>query len=152
MIDVGKRAPEFALFAEDGCPVGRPAFRGRPLVLYFYPKDDTSGCTAEARDFSRLASEFEAIGVEVMGVSPDSAESHCKFKAKHELAVRLASDPEHKTADAYGVWVEKSMYGKTYMGVARTTFLIGLDGTIEKVFEKVKPEGHADEILEFLSK
>lgn len=147
MIEVGKPAPEFALFAEDGHPLRRAAFRGHPLVLYFYPKDDTSGCTAEALDFTRLAGDFEAIGVAIVGVSPDSAESHCKFKAKHDLAVRLASDPEHKTADAYGVWVEKSMYGRTYMGVERSTFLIDGAGKIANVWRKVKVPGHAEAVL-----
>jgi len=116
-------------------------------VLYFYPKDDTSGCTAEAKDFSCLAPEFRKAGVEVIGVSPDSLVSHQKFHKKYDLAVRLAADADKAVANAYGVWVEKSMYGRKYMGVERSTFLIDKKGRIAKSWRKVKVPGHAEEVL-----
>ena len=117
------------------------------MVVYFYPKDDTSGCTAEAKDFTRLAADFRKAGVEVIGISPDSAESHQKFARKHDLEVRLAADADKAVANAYGVWVEKSMYGRKYMGVERSTFLIDKSGRIAKSWRKVKVPGHADEVL-----
>ena len=116
-------------------------------MLYFYPKDDTSGCTAEAKDFTRLAPDFRKAGVEVIGVSPDSVESHAKFRKKYDLAVRLAADADKAVANAYGVWVEKSMYGRKYMGVERSTFLIDGKGRIVKSWRKVKVPGHAEEVL-----
>ncbi|RMF07339.1 MAG: peroxiredoxin, partial [Alphaproteobacteria bacterium] len=121
--------------------------RGRTVVLYFYPKDDTSGCTKEAIAFTQLADEFEKSGAIVIGVSPDSVSRHDKFKAKHALDVMLGSDPDKEVAQAYGVWVEKSMYGRKYMGVERATFLIAPDGTIARIWRKVKVPGHAEEVL-----
>ena len=121
---------------------------GRPLVLFFYPKDDTSGCTKEAVAFSQLKPEFDALGVDVIGMSPDSASKHDKFVTKHELTVPLAADEEKTTLEAFGVWKEKSMYGKKYMGVERTTFLIDGHGRIVRVWRKVKVPGHAEEVLE----
>ena len=117
------------------------------MVVYFYPKDDTSGCTAESKDFTRLAADFERAGVEVIGISPDSPESHRKFARKYDLKVRLAADADKAVANAYGVWVEKSMYGRRYMGVERSTFLIDKAGRVARSWRKVKVTGHADEVL-----
>ena len=122
--------------------------KGKIVVLYFYPKDDTSGCTTEAIDFTRLLPEFEALGATVIGMSPDSPKKHDKFKAKHDLAVTLVADEEMKALEAYGVWVEKSMYGRKYMGVERSTFLIDKSGSVARIWRKVKVKGHADEVLE----
>ena len=127
MVSDGDMAPDFTLPTDDGRSLSLSGLRGRPVVLYFYPKDDTSGCTAEAKDFSCLSAEFERAGAIVIGVSPDSVKSHQKFKSKYDLAVRLAADEEKTAALAYGVWAEKSLYGRKYMGVDRSTFLI--DGT-----------------------
>ncbi len=142
----GNAAPAFTLETPDG-PVSLADFAGRKLVLYFYPKDDTSGCTTEALQFTALAAEFAKTGATVLGVSKDSVASHRKFAAKHNLAVRLGSDPEAATIEAYGVWVEKSLYGRKYMGIERATFLIGADGNIAQVWRKVKVAGHADAVL-----
>jgi peroxiredoxin Q/BCP len=147
MPDDGDKAPGFDLPTETGENVSLSRLAGKPVVLYFYPKDDTSGCTAEARDFSRLAPDFSKAGVEVIGVSPDSVESHRKFRDKYDLAVRLAADADKAVAMAYGVWVEKSMYGRTYMGVERATFLIDRRGRIARSWRKVKVAGHAEEVL-----
>ena len=147
MIEVGETAPDFELQTDAGS-VRLSQFRGKPVVVYFYPKDDTSGCTTEARDFSALSTQFEAAGAEVVGISPDSPVSHTKFRKKHDLAIRLASDEDKSVATAYGVWVEKSMYGRKYMGVERSTFLIDATGSIAKVWRKVKVPGHADAVLE----
>ena len=147
MAEDGKPAPNFKLPDENGKTLELAKLKGRPVVLYFYPKDDTSGCTAEAKDFSCLAGAFKAAGAEVLGVSPDGAASHKKFIAKHNLAVRLVADEEKTAAEAYGVWVEKSMYGKTYMGVERSTFLIDKAGRVAKSWRKVKVPGHAEEVL-----
>lgn len=147
MLDEGVKAPGFKLPDEEGKVLDLGKFKGKAVVVYFYPKDDTSGCTAEAKDFSCLADDFAAAGAEIIGVSPDSARSHAKFKAKHELSVRLAADEEKIAAQAYGVWVEKSMYGRKYMGVERSTFLIGKDGKISRIWRKVKVPGHAEEVL-----
>jgi peroxiredoxin Q/BCP len=122
-------------------------YKGRKLVLYFYPKDDTSGCTAEALAFHALKAQFETAGTSVLGVSPDPLKSHVRFKAKHALDLELAADEARETLNAYGVWVEKSMYGRKYMGVERATFLIGADGKIAQVWRKVKVPKHADEVL-----
>ena len=143
----GKLAPDFTLPTDGGDKVELSRFKGRKVVLYFYPKDDTSGCTLEAVTFTTLAPEFEAAGAVVIGVSPDSVKSHDKFKAKHELGVILAADEERKAIEAYGVWGEKSMYGRKYMGVLRTTFLIGPDRRIAQVWENVKVKGHAEAVL-----
>ncbi|MDE3176934.1 MAG: peroxiredoxin [Pseudomonadota bacterium] len=145
--DVGDAAPDFDLEAGPERRITSKEFRGKSLVLYFYPKDDTSGCTAEAIDFNALKGEFAKAGAVVVGVSPDSVKSHDKFKAKHDLALELGADPDKSVASAYGVWVEKSMYGRKYMGVERSTFLIDRDGRIARVWRKVKVAGHAQEVL-----
>jgi thioredoxin-dependent peroxiredoxin len=144
----GDKAPDFDLPADTGGPYSLQSFKGRKLVLYFYPKDDTSGCTREAIDFTKLRKAYDKAGAVVVGVSPDSCASHGKFRAKHGLDVLLLADESKKMLEAYGVWVEKSMYGRKYMGVERTTFLIGADGRIARVWNKVKVDGHADEVLE----
>lgn len=147
VVEAGKPAPDFSLALDDGRTVRLADFRGKPLVLYFYPKDDTSGCTSEAKAFSQLKPEFDALGVEIIGVSRDSLASHAKFRQKHELTVLLGSDPELETIRAYGVWVEKSMYGRKYMGIERATFLIDADGVVNTVWRKVKVTGHANAVL-----
>ena len=145
---IGQPAPQFELPAGDGGHLTLSAFLGRPVVLYFYPKDDTTGCTAEAIDFSRLKPEFTKASTTVIGISPDSVKKHGKFKAKYDLSVDLAADEELSAIEAYGVWVEKTMYGRKYMGVERSTFLIGADGRIARIWRKVKVPGHAAEVLE----
>ena len=147
MINQGDKAPALKVTASDGATVdlGAP---GAPLVLYFYPKDDTSGCTKEAQDFTALAGDFAAAGVRVIGVSRDPMKKHDKFIAKYELKVLLASDEDGRISDAFGTWVEKSMYGRKYMGMERSTFLIGKDGRVVKTWRKVKVPGHAAEVLE----
>ncbi|WFR96930.1 peroxiredoxin [Rhizobium tumorigenes] len=147
-ISVGANAPAFDLPRDGGGNVSLAAFQGKLVVLFFYPKDDTSGCTTESVAFTGLASEFEKAGAVVIGMSPDSVKSHDKFVKKHSLGVILAADEEKSTLEAYGVWKEKSMYGKKYMGVERTTVLIGADGRIVRIWEKVKVPGHAEEVLE----
>ncbi len=147
MLEDGDKAPEFDLPMESGETLGLASLKGKAVVLYFYPKDDTSGCTAEAKDFTRLAPDFRKAGVEVIGVSPDSVASHQKFRKKYDLAVRLAADADKAVATAYGVWVEKSMYGRKYMGVERSTFLVDRKGRIAKSWRKVKVPGHAEEVL-----
>jgi len=143
----GDPAPDFALPTDGGGKASLSGFRGKPVVLYFYPKDDTSGCTAEAVGFTGLKTAFDAAGAVVIGVSPDSAASHDRFKTKHKLKVALAADPGRSAIEAYGVWKEKSMYGRTYFGVERSTFLIGRDGRIARVWRKVKVPKHAEEVL-----
>jgi thioredoxin-dependent peroxiredoxin len=143
----GDRAPDFSLPDDGGSKVSLAGFRDRLLVLYFYPKDDTSGCTREAIEFNALRSEFQKAGAAILGVSADSVASHAKFKAKHKLGLILGSDESRAVLNAYGVWVEKSMYGRKYMGVERTTFLIGKDGRILGAWNKVKVPGHAAEVL-----
>jgi peroxiredoxin Q/BCP len=147
MIDDGKKAPDFKLPDEAGKTIQLSKLKGRPVVVYFYPKDDTSGCTQEAKDFSCLAADFAAAGAEIIGISPDSAASHQKFKAKHGLSVHLLADEKKEAAQAYGVWVEKSMYGKKYMGIERSTFLIDKSGKLVKSWRKVRVPGHAEEVL-----
>lgn len=144
----GAAAPDFNLPVDGGESVALKDLKGKPIVLYFYPKDDTSGCTKEAISFSGLKDQFEAQNAIIIGVSPDSVKSHDKFKVKHDLTIMLASDEDKKTVEDYGVWVEKSMYGRKYMGVERSTFLIGPDGAIAKIWRKVKVPGHADAVLE----
>jgi len=143
----GTEAPDFELPRDGGGIIKLSDLRGKPVVLFFYPKDDTSGCTAEAVDFSALRPDFEKLGAVVIGMSPDTTKSHDKFKAKHELTVDLVSDSEKKTLEKYGVWVEKSMYGRKYMGVERSTFLIDKDGKIAEIWRKVKVPGHAQAVL-----
>ena len=147
MIDEGGKAPSLKMTASDGTTVDLAA-PGKPLVVYFYPKDDTSGCTREAQDFTALAGDFRAAGVQVVGVSRDPMKKHEKFIAKYELDVPLASDEDGAISDAFGTWVEKSMYGRKYMGMERATYLIGGDGRILKAWRKVKVPGHADEVLQ----
>lgn len=147
MMDVGDRAPDIELETSDGRKI-RLAKPGSPLVLYFYPKDDTSGCTREAQDFSALAGEIERAGAMIVGVSRDPMEKHKKFIGKYGLRIPLASDEEGHVSDAFGTWVQKSMYGRKYMGVERSTFLIGADGEVLKSWRKVKVPGHAQEVVE----
>jgi peroxiredoxin Q/BCP len=144
----GEMAPAFDLVADGGGRLRLADLRGRKVVVYFYPKDDTSGCTKEAIDFNVLRNDFEAADTSVIGVSADSVKSHDRFKEKHGLELRLASDPEKTTLGAYGVWVEKSMYGRKYMGIERTTVLIDRMGKIAAVWSKVKVPGHAQAVLE----
>ena len=147
----GDKAPEFSLAASDGKNVSLKDFKGKAkVVLYFYPKDDTPGCTVEACGFRDSVKAIQKTDTVVLGISPDGVNSHQKFVEKFKLPFILLSDEDKKVCGAYGVWVKKSMYGREYMGVARTTFVIGKDGKIEKIYEKVKPDGHAEEILEFL--
>lgn len=150
MLKDGDKAPDFDLPDDAGNKVKLSKLKGRPVVVYFYPKDDTSGCTVEAKDFSSLKKKFEALGAEVLGISPDSVKSHDKFKCKYELVHTLLADEEKTAAEAYGVWVEKSMYGKKYMGVERSTFLIDAKGRIAKSWRKVKVPGHAEDVLDTL--
>lgn len=144
---VGDLAPDFTL-PSDNDSITLSSLKGKPVVLYFYPKDDTSGCTKEAIAFSQLKPEFDKLGARVIGLSPDSAEKHAKFRKKHELTVDLAADEDKTALEAYGVWLEKSMYGRKYMGVERTSFLIDAEGRIAHVWEKVKVDGHAEAVLE----
>jgi peroxiredoxin Q/BCP len=146
MIEEGSKAPAITVQASDGSSVDL-ASPGRPLVLYFYPKDDTSGCTREAQDFTALAGDFTKAGVKVIGVSRDPMKSHEKFIGKYSLAVPLASDEDGRISDAFGTWVEKSMYGRKYMGMERATYLISADGRILKAWRKVKVPNHAQEVL-----
>lgn len=148
MLEEGKPAPEFSLMDADGKPFRLTSAKGAPVVVYFYPRDDTPGCTAEAKDFTLIEGELRKHGASVVGISPDGVASHCAFRDKHGLSVRLLSDEGHKVAEAYGVWVEKSMYGKTYMGVERATFLIDRGGRIARIWHKVRVPGHAAEVLE----
>ena len=148
MVNEGDRIPNVKLLGQEGKEISPSDFRGQKLVLYFYPKDDTSGCTREAQDFSALASEFEKAGTWVLGVSKDDAASHRKFSDKYELKVALASDPEGHACEAFGVWTEKNMYGRKYMGIERSTFLIDRDGRIDRIWRKVKVPGHAEAVLE----
>ncbi|WP_409562593.1 thioredoxin-dependent thiol peroxidase [Hyphomicrobium sp. MC8b] len=147
MIEDGKKAPDFTLPDDTGKKVRLSKLKGHPVVVYFYPKDDTSGCTQEAKDFTCLADDFAAAGAELLGISPDSPTKHQKFKAKHELSIRLLADEQKEVAQAYGVWVEKSMYGRKYMGIERSTFLIDGSGKVVKSWRKVKIPGHAEEVL-----
>jgi peroxiredoxin Q/BCP len=142
----GSKAPDFDLPTDDG-RVSLASLKGRTVVLYFYPKDDTSGCTAEAQAFTAAAGEFEKAGAAVVGVSKDSVKRHANFRAKYDLAVTLASDESGETIERYGVWIEKSMYGRKYMGIERATFLIDAQGVVRQVWRKVKVPGHASEVL-----
>jgi peroxiredoxin Q/BCP len=145
-LNVGDRAPAIEVTTSDGSRVNLAA-PGRPLVLYFYPKDDTSGCTREAQDFTALAPDFARAGVTVLGVSRDSMKKHEKFIDKYTLAVPLVSDEDGRISDAFGTWIEKSMYGRKYMGMERATYLIGADGKVLRAWRKVKVPGHAEEVL-----
>jgi len=146
-VEEGRPAPDFSLTSDSGEIVTLASLRGNPVILYFYPKDDTPGCTAQACGIRDAWSDFEAVGAVVLGVSPDGEARHAEFRKKYGLPFTLLADTEHAVADAYGVWGEKSMYGKTYMGVDRSTFVIDADGTIAAVFRKVKPDEHAEQVL-----
>jgi thioredoxin-dependent peroxiredoxin len=148
MVEVGKPAPTFSALDQQGKKVTLASLKGSPVVLYFYPKDDTSGCTKEACAFRDAFAEYEQAGARIIGVSPDSVESHVKFIGKHSLPFTLLADTEKKLAEAYGVWKEKSMYGRKYMGVERTTFVIDGKGVVRHIFPKVKVEGHSAAVLE----
>jgi peroxiredoxin Q/BCP len=143
----GSKAPEIKLLTDTGEELKLSSLKGKNVVLYFYPKSDTPGCTTEACGFRDADAKIQKLGAVVLGVSPDPVKAQAKFRSKFELPFTLLADPDHSAAEAFGVWAEKSMYGRKYMGVARTTFLIGKDGKIAKIFEKVKPAGHADEVL-----
>ena len=144
----GEKAPGFKLATDEGASVSLASLKGRPVLLYFYPKDDTSGCTKEAIAFSDAAKKFEKLGVFVLGVSKDSLESHAKFRKKHKLKVALGSDPELKAARDYGVWGPKTLYGREYMGMERATFLIDAKGIVRHMWRKVKVPGHVEAVLE----
>ncbi|HKV71827.1 MAG TPA: thioredoxin-dependent thiol peroxidase [Gemmatimonadales bacterium] len=146
MVSEGKSAPAFTLDTDSGETLSLKDLKGRPVVLYFYPKDDTPGCTVEACEFRDAFPRFKGTKAVILGISPDSVKSHQKFKEKFDLPFTLLADEDHAIAEKYGVWQKKSMYGRTYMGIARTTFLIDKDGKVAKVFEKVKPKGHAEEV------
>ncbi|MEO9613129.1 MAG: peroxiredoxin [Nitratireductor sp.] len=146
--EIGQQAPDFDLPRDGGGSLKLSDLRGKPVIVYFYPKDDTSGCTTEGKDFSALLPEFQKTGATVIGISPDSAKSHDKFKAKHGLSVVLVADEDKRAIQDYGVWVEKSMYGRKFMGVERTTILIDKDGRVARVWNKVKVANHAAEVLE----
>jgi peroxiredoxin Q/BCP len=148
MVEEGDRVPDVKLMAVDGREIGPLDFKGNKLVLYFYPKDDTSGCTREAQDFSALAEEFEKAGTWILGVSKDDPKSHEKFAGKYDLKVPLATDPDGSVCEAFGTWTEKSMYGRKYMGIERATFLIDRDSVVKRVWRKVKVPGHAEQVLE----
>jgi len=148
----GQQAPDFALPGSGGETIALSALKGKKVVLYFYPKDDTPGCTVEAKDFATMADQFKAAGAVVVGMSKDSVQSHDKFKQKYCLPFPLASDTTGEVCERYGVWVEKSMYGKSYMGIERSTFLIDKTGVIRKAWRKVKVEGHVQEVLEEVKK
>lgn len=150
MASVGEKAPDFVLLDAGGRKVILSSFKGKRVVLYFYPKDDTPGCTTEACGFRDMEGEFGKRGAVIVGISPDDASSHSRFASKYKLPFTLLSDAGAKVAQKYGVWVQKENYGKRYMGIMRTTFVIGKDGKVEKIFEKVKPEGHNNEVLRWL--
>jgi peroxiredoxin Q/BCP len=147
MVEEGKAAPDFELTTDAGDRVKLSDFRGKPVVLYFYPKDDTPGCTIQACGIRDAYGEFERRGAVVLGVSPDDRAAHVKFKEKYELPFTLLADPDHSVAEQYDVWKERTAYGKTFMGIERSTFVIDADGTVSKVMRKVKPDTHADDVL-----
>jgi peroxiredoxin Q/BCP len=148
MVNEGDPVPDVKMTSVEGKAIGPADFSGQKLVLYFYPKDDTSGCTAEAQAFTALAGEFEKAGTWILGVSKDDSKKHRKFIDKYDLKVALATDPDGSVCEAFGTWVEKSMYGRKYMGIDRATFLVDRDGVVKKVWRKVKVPGHAEEVLE----
>jgi thioredoxin-dependent peroxiredoxin len=150
VVEEGTPAPDFELASDEGETVTLSALRGKPVVLYFYPKDDTPGCTTEACEFRDAYDRFREQGVEILGVSPDTEASHQKFKSKYELPFTLLADPDHQAAEAYGVWKEKKNYGKTYMGVERSTFVIDADGKVARAMRGIRPAGHAAQVLETL--
>jgi peroxiredoxin Q/BCP len=147
VVEEGKPAPDFELKSDSGESVKLSDLRGKQVVLYFYPKDDTPGCTTQARGIRDAYGEFEQAGAVVLGVSPDNEASHVKFKKKFDLPFTLLADEEHRVAEAYGVWAEKKFMGRKYWGVERSTFVIGEDGNVKKIMHKVKPDTHADDVL-----
>ncbi len=147
MLKQGDQAPDFELLRDGGDKLRLSDLRGAPVVVYFYPKDDTSGCTKEAIGFSESSQQFKKLGAQVLGISPDSVKSHDKFRDKHGLTIPLIADEEKQAISAYGVWAEKKMYGRAYMGVERSTFLIDRDGRIARIWRSVKVPGHVDEVL-----
>jgi thioredoxin-dependent peroxiredoxin len=147
VIEAGSTFPKFDLPTDDGKTIGSKDLAGKPYVIYFYPKDDTSGCTLEGQEFTALMPKFDALGARVVGVSPDTIKSHCKFRDKYELTVTLAADEQRTLIEALGLWVDKQMYGKVYKGVERTTYLVDGKGKIAQVWPKVKVPGHAGEVL-----
>ena len=147
LIDVSEHAPDFTLEADDGREVSLSSYKGKKVILYFYPKDGTPGCTTEAKEFRDSVKAFEQANAVILGVSKDSVESHRRFKQKHALPFTLLSDPKGKVLDLYGVWKKKSLYGRSFMGTERTTFLINEEGVVEKVYRKVKAKGHAQTCL-----
>jgi thioredoxin-dependent peroxiredoxin len=151
MVEEGKPAPLFTLPSDSGADVSLESFRGTPVVLFFYPKDDTPGCTKQACGIRDAWGEFERAGAVVLGVSPDDERSHVKFKEKYQLPFALLADTDHSTAEDYGVWKEKSYAGKTYMGVERSTFVIDAEGNVARELRNVKPDSHADDVLAALS-
>jgi thioredoxin-dependent peroxiredoxin len=151
VVEEGKPAPDFELASDSGETIRLSALRGKPVVLYFYPADDTPGCTTQACGIRDRYGEFQRAGAIVLGVSPDDVGAHVKFKERYELPFRLLSDPEHKVAETYGVWGEKSRYGKSYQGIIRSTFVIAPDGTVAKEMRNVKPDTHADDVLAILA-
>ena len=151
MIEEGKPAPDFALQSDTGETIRLSELRGKPVVLYFYPKDDTTGCTTQACGIRDSYAEFEQAGAVVLGVSPDDVASHIKFRNKYGLPFPLLADPDHKVAELYGVWGEKKYMGRTYLGVSRSTFVIAADGTVKRVLHKVKPATHAEDVLAILA-
>jgi thioredoxin-dependent peroxiredoxin len=144
----GDRAPAFKMATDSNGEVSSSALKGKPYILYFYPKDDTAGCTKEAIGFTAAKAKFDKLGIEIVGVSKDTAQSHDKFKNKHKLKITLASDPEKETAEAYGVWVLKTLYGRQYMGMDRATFLVDAKGVIRQIWRKVKVPGHVEAVLD----
>src|SRR5215468_913744 len=152
MIEEGKAAPAFSLLAADGEKLSLSGFKGKYLVIYFYPKDDTPGCTREAQGFSKALGQLDKLGAAVVGVSKDSIESHCKFIDKYGLKLPLLSDPDGKTLEKYGAWGEKNMYGKKSMGVIRSTVIVGPDGKVKKHFRKVKVDGHVEAVIDTIKK
>ena len=150
MVEEGKPAPAFSLTSDTGETVTLEGLRGKPLILYFYPKDDTPGCTTQACGIRDAWDEFEKRDAVVLGISPDSESSHVKFKEKYDLPFTLLADPDHATAEAYGVWVEKNNYGKKSMGIERSSFVIDAEGNVAKVLLRVKPDDHTDDVLEAL--
>ncbi len=146
-VGLGDVAPEFTIPSDCGNPVSLAEFRGKPVVLYFYPKDDTPGCTTEACGFRDLMPDFSGLDAAIIGVSRDSVARHARFKAKHDLSFTLGSDEDGQVCEAYGVWIEKSLYGRKFMGIERATFLIGADGVIRNVWRKVRVKGHVQNVL-----
>lgn len=151
VVEEGMQAPDFTVESDTGESVTLSTLRGKPVVLYFYPKDNTSGCTTQACAIRDAWAEFEKAGAVVLGVSPDGVASHAKFKGAYQLPFTLLADPDHAVAETYGVWAEKSRYGRTYMGIVRSTFVIGADGVVVKVMRNVQPAKHADDVLAVLT-